>query len=148
MCREKTTRRRGRDGAIWSDSYRARNARLAGSPQGLGRSLERMCPGSLQKSQPRWHLACGRLASRTVREQMSIVPSHLICGILLQKNRTWKWIQASVSRSEASLWAERRPKELGGCGYGAGDHVGDGEWHVGRSHLYSLNQYTFSSVCA
>lgn len=53
------------------------------SPE-AARGKERIPPEAAEGVQPSWHLDFGLLTTRIVREYISIVSSHAVCGILFQ----------------------------------------------------------------
>lgn len=63
-----------------------RDRSCAATGQEAGRGKERFSPELSERECISWHLDLGLLVSRTVREQIFVVLSYLVCGTLLQQS--------------------------------------------------------------
>lgn len=75
--------------------YKPGNPKDSWQPSEAGkRGLGQLPPQTLQKEPNFWYLDFGFLTSRTVKEHISVVLSHLVCGNLL--HHPWKLIKIEI----------------------------------------------------
>ena len=60
---------------------------ISSNPQKLKESMDQSLLDTFQSNQSCWHLALGLPASRTVREYISVILIHLVCGDLFHQHQ-------------------------------------------------------------